>query len=442
MPASENQDIRRGRVLHGLFWGGVGLAPLAVLVLLFGASVGSLRIAVTLSVLTIVALAVSIALRPGVEMVRVDIEHRVLDEMERVRGQAREDVRLAGRNTHRALTEKIRALAATVEALRDQIDELQSGSGYARPAVRGLPEAADPAEKSGVVRRTETVHVTRRTTTVGGHDDPRGTVYGPPAAIEADRRRRDDDDRRYDDARRYVDARGYEDARGYDDSRRYDDDRRDDHRYEDGRRHDRRPDDGRRDEYRDDPPHREDRWDGVAMGDRWASVRADGRGREYRVGERRSSVQKDGQGTEYRMEDRWAEMRRGGDPDHRDEPDWEATFRALSSEPQRPALPASQGESAARYLDDRDQVWSRGREREVDRGHSGRDDERRGERGRDDDRRGDRSAGRGREDRRFDDRRPERGYGDLDYADRGGEDRRDERPYPRPRGPHPSEYDR
>ena len=76
MPAPPSQEARRGKLLQGLFWGGVGLAPLAILILLFGQSTGALRVAVTLSILTIVMLAVSIALRPSVEMVRVDIEQR------------------------------------------------------------------------------------------------------------------------------------------------------------------------------------------------------------------------------------------------------------------------------------------------------------------------------------------------------------------------------
>src|ERR1700738_401531 len=108
MPALEAKDARRGKLLQGLFWGGIGLAPLAMLILLFGGqSTGSLRIAVILSVLTVVGVAVSIAMRPSVEMVRVDIEHRVLDEVEHVRAMAREDVNVATRNTHRALSERI-----------------------------------------------------------------------------------------------------------------------------------------------------------------------------------------------------------------------------------------------------------------------------------------------------------------------------------------------
>ena len=248
MNAPEQRAVRREKVLHGLFWGGMGLAPIAVLVLLFGQSTGSLRVAVTLSVLTIVMLAVSVAMRPSVEMLRVDIEHRVLDELERVRARSRDDITTAARNTHRALTEKIQSVADRFEDVRAQLGEMQAQI----EDVRTNGAIAQAAEISGygggppgVVRRTETVHVTRRTTTVDAGDDAQGgTVYGSKAAVDGEwRERRDPEDR-----------------------------------------------------------------DG-AHGDRnqWAAVRADDHASELRVGERR--VRRDGRGGEE-VEDRWAALRR------------------------------------------------------------------------------------------------------------------------------------
>src|SRR5262245_1465732 len=114
MPAPKARSDRRGRDLHGLLWGGVGLAPLSILILLFGGGTGSLRIAVVFAVLSTTLIAVSVALRPSVELLRADIEERVLDEVEQVRLHARADVATAARNTHRALTERIGALTHTV----------------------------------------------------------------------------------------------------------------------------------------------------------------------------------------------------------------------------------------------------------------------------------------------------------------------------------------
>jgi hypothetical protein len=442
MPAPEFQDVRRGKMLHWLFWGGVGLAPLAMLILLFGQSNATLRIAVILSVLTVVALAVSIAMRPSVELLRVDIEHRVLDEVERVRLRAREDITTAARNTHRVLSDKIQVLTDTVESLRVQIDELRDSGMLAAPApAPALSHAVAPGNQPGVVRRTETVHVTRRTTTVdAGDDDSRGTVYGSKAAVEGEWRHSDNE-------------------------------------------------------------REDDRWDGA--GGRWAAMRADDRGRELRLGERRASVRSDGRGTEYRVEDRWAALRRD-DPvsgEGYGEADWEATFRSLSNKDgapgglaggrttDRPALPPSRGESPDRYTErddrDREPVRARGGDRSRERGRDDYDDDRRHDDDRryddrrrddrryeddhryDDRRRGDGrydgdgrheddrryaddrrydSDGRHEDDRRYDERRHDDGDRDRgrrrDHDDRDRDYDRSERYAPRPREGHRSEYDR
>ena len=148
-----------------------------------------------LSVLTIVMLAVSVAMRPSVEMLRVDIEHRVLDEVEHVRARAREDITTAARNTHRALTEKIQSVAETFDDVRqpnrrapEQLHEL-----LAKPHDRQSAPISDYAGGGGpgVVRRTETVHVTRRTTTVDAGDDTRGTVYGSKSSVDGEWRERE-----------------------------------------------------------------------------------------------------------------------------------------------------------------------------------------------------------------------------------------------------------
>ena len=252
MPAPEAQVARRGKLVQGLFWGGVGLAPLAILILLFGSGTGSLRVAVTLSVLTMVMLGVSIAMRPSIEMLRVDIEHRVLDEMERVRIRTRDDIANAARNTHRALTDRMTILTAHVEDLRGAVDEVQAQAMLPPTSPVSAHQVSGPP---GMVRRTETVHVTRRTTTaMAGDGDPSstGTVYGSKSAVDGEWRERPDGGSRHRDER---------DEREYDDRHRSRDDR--------------------------DDRYRDDHWD---SGDRWASMREDDRGRELRIGERRYVV--------------------------------------------------------------------------------------------------------------------------------------------------------
>ncbi|MFG1881202.1 hypothetical protein [Micromonospora sp. NPDC049102] len=50
-------------------------------------------------------------------------------------------------------------------------------------------------------------------------------------------------------------------------------------------------------------------WSQLRAGDRWAAARDDENGRELHVGERRAEVHADATGTEYRMADRWASVR-------------------------------------------------------------------------------------------------------------------------------------
>ncbi|HEX5595068.1 MAG TPA: hypothetical protein VFX61_03460, partial [Micromonosporaceae bacterium] len=78
-------------------------------------------------------------------------------------------------------------------------------------------------------------------------------------------------------------------------------------------------DDGRLPYDRPGPePDEEAGWSDLRAGDRWASVRADEQGRELRMGERRAAVRADGSGTEFRIEDRWAAVRQ-------EEPGWNGT---------------------------------------------------------------------------------------------------------------------
>ena len=491
MPAAKAQDARRGKLVHGLFWGGVSLAPVAILILLFGGGTGSLRIAVTLAVLTIVMLAVSIALRPSIEIIRVDIEHRVLDEMERVRLLTRDDISTAARNTHRALTDQMHVLNATVEDLRSQVDEVATGAML----VPLSPGADQGPGGPGTVRRTETVHVTRRTTTaMAGDGDPAstGTVYGARPAVDGEWRERGDaradarrdepyradrpaDDRPDDRAVRPREDRPHEDRphedlhrkdlhrkdlhrddrhgdgrHGEDRDRddRYSEDRHRDDRHRDARAADDRDRDSRRADHRHsddrsrDDRSRDDRGDRDRdrryedSGDRWASVRDDDNGRELRLGERRSSVRSDGRGTEYRVEDRWTALRRDDPPDRGPSGDleWEPTFRSLSRPGAPRALPPAPGDAPGRYADDR---YADDRDRHDAEPIRSRGRERLA---RESEREYEQSPPKARRvgptrDGYDRDRGDDRGRAD----DRGGYD---DRYAPRPRSGHPSEYDR
>lgn len=383
MPANPSPDVRRGQLPQTLFWAGMALAPLAVLVLLFGQSTGSLRVAVVLAVLTIVLLAISIALRPTVEMVRVDIEHRVLDEMERIRLRSREETAAITHNAQRAIAERIAGLHESVEHLRAQVNQVQQVQAYvdsalfAPPALgHHAPAAIDgPAPPPGVIRRTETVQVTRHTT----YDDT-GLIYGNRADY---------------DRRGAVDGEWREAT------------------------------DGRAE------PHREGRWT-PREEDRWAALRpAERDDRPWATGRAEPPALPTSGEPAYRYDDRGADPYRdgryGGRPGNDDRADWERGYAS------------DQGYTADRgYSGDRGYGSDRGRGH--DRGEAfdrGRDVGRGGDAG-------DRGPGGAEFDRGWSrERGSERGFEpDREYAGRGYErgslyDRGPDRGYDHDRGPGP-----
>ncbi|MEU6074984.1 hypothetical protein [Micromonospora sp. NPDC047074] len=201
--------------------------------------------------------------------------------------------------------------------------------GAGRPAEPGSPPPARPV---GMVRHTETVHVTTRHTIVDG-----------TASVPGDRRGRYDDgyaerwspapeerpwpggpddrsraDHGYGDP---ADRPRHGDDRGRDGGHRRDDRARDGgHRRDDRGRGEAagsgraapagQPGDGRSYPAEEAGAEGDEYWSQLRAGDRWATVRDDDRGREMRVGERRAEVHSDATGTEYRVADRWAAVRR------------------------------------------------------------------------------------------------------------------------------------
>src|SRR5688500_10690998 len=133
MPASAPPSVRpRRQLLVVVFWVGVGLAPLAALLLLVGQSAGALRVAAVLAVFAVVLIGLSITLRRDAETVRLDLEETLLEEIDALRGDVRNDIATAARATHKAFGEKLQALHETVHALRMQV-QLDAGQGQALP---------------------------------------------------------------------------------------------------------------------------------------------------------------------------------------------------------------------------------------------------------------------------------------------------------------------
>ena len=201
MPAADTQQRRAGLpLLPGLLWAGVGLAPVAALLVLFGGDNTSLvRVAVLLAIVAVILIGVSMALRRDPDAVRNQVEEMVFEEIDLLREDLRADITTAAKATHKALGERVVTLHESVEALRGQVDTLrvQMDRGSAPPPAQAAPAAPPPPPVSapavgpahnvsvghgvpghGVVRHTETVKVTTRQTIVDQNDGGRGTVYG------------------------------------------------------------------------------------------------------------------------------------------------------------------------------------------------------------------------------------------------------------------------
>ncbi|MEV6925479.1 hypothetical protein AB0M46_13410 [Dactylosporangium sp. NPDC051485] len=373
MPAAQAPDApgvkRSTKLLPLLFWGGVGLSPLAALLLLVGSGF-LLQLAAVLALLVVVLIGLSIALRQSGDTVRGEVEELVYEEIDHVRADIRGDITHAARTTHGQLMERIGGLHETVDALRHQVDtmraQLERAASQPLPAPHPTGSAAVP---QGVLRHTETVQVTTKTMVVDPTEARSGTVYGagpgprpeipqqrrpdraeriparpdererPPRAPERGHDRPDRPERpeRSDRSDRPERAerpervgRSERSERGEWIERR-DDRVRDDHREQQSwseqllhermeRAHsgdwpqtqprggadvERRG--GRR---RAHDPDDDGEVTGMRTTDRWASVHSDERGgRELRMGERRSAVHADETGTHVRIEDRWATVR-------------------------------------------------------------------------------------------------------------------------------------
>jgi hypothetical protein len=373
MSARQVTDERRARpLLRALFWVGVGLAPIAALMLLLGEGNGPLRIAAVLAVLAVVLIGLSITLRDDAETVRLDVEETLVDLVDRLRAEFRNDIGTAARSTHRSLGEHLQRLHDNVEALRGQIESARAEpahGGQTGVDARGFSHGTDPsgydrggyepAAGTGAGSGTHSrpagayggraahlgpVPHTMGQGMSGGHQQavgsavpygraslpgggataqhvPGGVVRHTETVQVTTRQTIVDPHGEASGAGTTAYAGGVYGGRGgagegdwpeqASRGRRsidYDEDSWTDQRVREPRGGDVRRS-GPYDRGDVDAAH-DERWSDLRAGDRWASVRSNERGRELRMGERRAAVRADETGTEMRVEDRWASVRR------------------------------------------------------------------------------------------------------------------------------------
>ncbi|MDQ1647516.1 MAG: hypothetical protein QOJ50_3700, partial [Cryptosporangiaceae bacterium] len=97
-----------------LFWAGVGVAPLAALLLVLGQGVGPLRAAAVLAVLSVVLIGLSVTLREDAGSVRDDFSDALQREVEQVRA----DVDTLRRGVELTMHRELERVRGELEAAR------------------------------------------------------------------------------------------------------------------------------------------------------------------------------------------------------------------------------------------------------------------------------------------------------------------------------------
>src|SRR3712207_5383552 len=107
---SDSDERRGARLPMVLAWVGVGLAPIAVLVILVGSTNGSLRFAVLLLAVAVVFIGASVIIRNDPVLLRLDVEDLIGQETDALHDRVREDITVAVRAVHKAFGEKLQVL--------------------------------------------------------------------------------------------------------------------------------------------------------------------------------------------------------------------------------------------------------------------------------------------------------------------------------------------
>ena len=96
MPDREPVAGHSSRLLRGLLWAGVLLAPLAAAIVFLGGSAGSVRFAVLLVAISVVMVGASVLIRNDPSLQRMDVEDRVAEEVAALRREMRAEFGQSG----------------------------------------------------------------------------------------------------------------------------------------------------------------------------------------------------------------------------------------------------------------------------------------------------------------------------------------------------------
>ena len=132
MPDRDPEASQNARLLTALIWAGVGLAPVAALVVLLGGSDNSIRFAVLLIAVCVVLIGAALLVRNDPVLLRMGIEEQV----EALREELREEIAASAHATgHR------------VKALQDEMTRMRAAGSPATalPPAGGRSAVAPPA---------------------------------------------------------------------------------------------------------------------------------------------------------------------------------------------------------------------------------------------------------------------------------------------------------
>ncbi|WBC02744.1 hypothetical protein [Micromonospora sp. WMMA1976] len=151
MPASvAPADKSTPALLNVLFWVGVGLAPLAALILLVADGNGSLRFGAVLAILAVVLIGLSIALRPDNVSAGAEAEE-LREELAQLRRELRAEIVAAAQRGNQALDQARRA-EEVAGALRHRLDAAAAGLASAPVSTSASASAPAPERPSGAAR--------------------------------------------------------------------------------------------------------------------------------------------------------------------------------------------------------------------------------------------------------------------------------------------------
>lgn len=131
MPDRDAAERQSERQLTAMIWAGVGLVPVAVLIVLVGGGDTSLRFAVLLMAVSVVLVGASLLIRNDPELLRMDVADRVAEQADALREEMREEVAAAARATHH----RVQTLQDELARLRP--DWVPPGSVWPDPVPAG-----------------------------------------------------------------------------------------------------------------------------------------------------------------------------------------------------------------------------------------------------------------------------------------------------------------